>query len=194
MKNLVHEILFGKNSLVSGGIALAVVLSIALGCNCGKTFDLANLAKESNSSNTSKTSDDDSKTSSSSSEIPSNAVVEDLVKETMSDFSEAVDSGDFADIYNKASTDFQDTYTLDEMTKAFKSYTDKKKLVVPILNKVPSLDAEFDHPPGLRSEQKLSILMASGKFSTKPYHVRFDFEYVKRGGEWKLLKLVINIP
>ena len=190
MKKLVHEIVFGKNSLVSGGIALAVVLSIALGCNCGKTFDLANLAKESNTSKTS----DEPKTSSSSDAVPSNSVVEGLVKNTISEFSDAVDSGDFADLYNNASSDFQGTYTLDEVTKAFKSYTDKKKLVVPVLNKVGSTDAEFDRDPSLRTEQKLNILMASGKFKTKPYNVRFDFEYVMRGGEWKLLKLVINIP
>lgn len=189
MKKLVHEIVFGKNSLISGGIALAVVLSIALGCNCGKTFDLSNLAKEANTS-----SKPDTTSSSDNDAVPSDAVVEGLVKETISDFAEAVDSGDFSDLYQKASTDFQGTYTLDETTKAFKSYTDKKKLVVPILNKVQATDVEFDRAPSIRTEKKLDILMATGKFKTKPYAVRFDFEYVQRGGSWKLLKLVINIP
>lgn len=188
MRNLLHEIIFGKNGKISGLIALAVVLSIALGCNCGKDFDLANLGKKddnSTASNSSRSSDDS---------IPSNAVVEGLVKETMEDFADAVETGSFSDIYSKASEDFQGTYTLDEMTTAFKSYTDKKKLVVPILKKIPSTDADFDSPPGIRSEKSLKILMAKGKFKTKPFNVRFDYEYVMRGGEWKLLKLVINIP
>jgi hypothetical protein len=112
----------------------------------------------------------------------------------MREFADAVDTGDFNAIYNNASSDFQGTYTVDEMKTAFKSYTDKKKIVVPILNKVEGLDAEFDSLPSIRSEKSLSILVAKGKFNTKPYKTRFDYEYVMRGGEWKLLKLVINIP
>ncbi|MGB7203638.1 MAG: hypothetical protein WBD16_15435 [Pyrinomonadaceae bacterium] len=189
MKKLINEILFGKNAVVSGLIALAVVSSVALGCNCGKDFDLSNLAKNANTGGFSNSSDDTSDGS-----VPSNIVVEGLVKDTMREFADAVDTGDFNTIYNNASSDFQGTYTVDEMKTAFKSYTDKKKIVVPILNKVEGLDAEFDSPPSIRSEKSLNILVAKGKFNTKPYKTRFDYEYVMRGGEWKLLKLVINIP
>ena|SRR5580765_2522214 len=190
MKKLINELFFGRNAQVSGLIALAVVLSIALGCNCGKSFDLSNLAKDANSaSNTG-----DSKTDTSDGSIPSNSVVEALVKDTTSQFGDAVQSGDFSDLYKDASSDFQSTYTVDQMKTAFKSYTDKRSVVVPILNKVGSTDAEFSSSPGLRTEHGLNILMAKGKFDTKPYNVRFDYEYVMRGGEWKLLKLVINIP
>lgn len=80
------------------------------------------------------------------------------------------------------------------MRTAFKSYIGKKSLVVPILRKVKDADADFTSAPSLRSEKGLKILVATGKFPTKPYAVRFDFEYVMRGGEWKLLKLVVNIP
>ncbi|MFM9903800.1 MAG: hypothetical protein ACKVQJ_04425 [Pyrinomonadaceae bacterium] len=186
MKKLIHKLVFGKNGKLSGLIALAVIGSIALGCNCGKNFDLANLAKNSNLSNSSSDSTSDS--------VPSNSVVEGLVKDTISQFSDAVDSGDFADLRSNASTDFQSTYSVSEMKTAFKSYTDKRSLVVPVLNKVPSTDANFSRPPSLRSEKGLKILVAEGKFPTKPYNVRFEFEYVMRGGEWKLLKLVVNIP
>lgn len=189
MRNLISQLFFGKNNRISGPIALAVVLSIALGCNCNKDFDLANLAKNSNSASTSNSSDTKSDDS-----VPSNSVVEGLVKDTTADFAEAVDTKDFNALYDKASADFQSTYTVEQMETAFKSYTDKKKLVVPILDKVQNMDAEFDSPPGIRTEKGLKILMAKGKFKTKPFGVRFDYEYVMRGGEWKLLKLVVNIP
>lgn len=189
MKKLINEILFGKNIMASGLIALAVVSSIALGCNCNKSFDLANLAKNANTGGVSNSTDDTSDGS-----VPSDTVVEGLVKDTMREFADAIDTGDFNAIYNNASSDFQGTYTVDEMKTAFKSYTDKKKVVVPILNKIEGVDAEFDSPPSIRTEKGLSILMAKGKFDTKPYKTRFDYEYVMRGGEWKLLKLVINIP
>lgn len=186
MKNIVLDIISGKN-LFSGLIALAVIASIALGCNCGKDLDLSNIGKNTNTSSPpTKTSDDDI--------LPPDAIVEDLVLETMKKFRDGVQSEDFSELYNDASTDFQGTYTLSQVNSSFKTYTDKKKFVVPILDKVQSMSAEFDRKPSLRSEKGLSILMASGKFKTKPYNVRFDYEYVLREGEWKLLKLVINIP
>ncbi|MFN2501009.1 MAG: hypothetical protein ABR530_03235 [Pyrinomonadaceae bacterium] len=188
MKKLLNELLFGRNAKFSGLIALGIVGSIALGCNCGKNVDLGNLAKQPNNSATSPSS------TSTGDSVPSNAEVESMVKETTAQFAEAVDSGDFSDLYESASSDFQKTYTLDQMTAAFKSYTDKKSVVVPVLKRVQNADAEFTKEPSLRTENRLSILVASGKFPTKPYGVRFDYEYVMRQGEWKLLKLVVNIP
>lgn len=189
MKTLARSLFVGSNNIVTGVIALAVVLSIALGCNCNK--DLANLGKEDTPSNTAANTKTET---TSSSEVPSNSVVEGLVKDTISQFADAVDSGNFADLHSKASTDFQSSYTVDQMATAFKSYTDKKRVVVPILEKADDMDAKFKADPSLRSEKGLKILMAEGEFATKPAKTRFDFEYVNRGGEWKLLKLVINIP
>ncbi|MFN0139021.1 MAG: hypothetical protein ACKVQW_02900 [Pyrinomonadaceae bacterium] len=188
MKTVITEVVFGTNAKLSGVIALAVVLSVALGCNCGKDFDLANLAKNANTGGFSNSSNDTSDGS-----VPSDAVVEGLIKETMREFADAVDTGDFNAIHDNASSDFQGTYTVDEMKTAFKSYTDKKKVIVPILNKIEATDAEFDSPPSIRTEKGLNILVAKGKFKTKPFQTRFDYEYVMRGGEWKLLKLIIKI-
>ncbi len=191
MKNLVKKALFGGNNIVSGCVALAVVMSIALGCNCNKEFDLANLGKSEPSNSASNTATD---SRSDSASVPSNSVVEGLVKETIEKFSDGVETGDFTDLRDYSSANFQNTYTADQVAEGFKSYTDKKKLVVPILKKAEAKDAEFDRSPSIRREKGLDILSASGKFATKPYGVRFDFEYVMLGGEWKLLKLVINIP
>ncbi len=80
MKNLAKKALFGGNNIVSGCVALAVVMSIALGCNCNKDFDLANLGK-SEPSNSASNSATNSSTDSAS--VPSNSVVEGLVKETI---------------------------------------------------------------------------------------------------------------
>ncbi len=195
MKKLVNEILFGTNARVSGLIALAIVGLIALGCSCGKDFNFSNLVGNSNSTSNNRnseivSSDDDT----SSDDVPSDSEVESLVKETTAEFADAVNSGDFSQIHANASSDFQSTYTVEEMTAAFKSYTDKKKIVVPILKKVAASEAEFPTPPTIRTEKGLNILVANGKFPTKPYNVRFDYEYVMRSGDWKLLKLVINIP
>lgn len=191
MKTLARSLFVGSNNIVTGVIALAVVLSIALGCNCNKDFDLANLGKQDTPSNSAANSKTDT---TSSSEVPSNSVVEGLVKDTISQFADAVDSGNFADLHSSASSDFQATYTVDQMATAFKSYTDKKRVVVPILEKADDMNAKFKNEPSIRTEKGLKILMAEGEFPTKPFKTRFDFEYVNRGGEWKLLKLIVNIP
>lgn len=193
---LLNSLFFGKSAKASGLIAFAVIGLIALGCTCNKGFDLGNIAGESNNTKKSDEPADTKKTSDTDAEngVPSQDVVEGLVKETIADFAEAVESGDFSDLHDKASQDFQSSYTVEEMATAFKSYTDKKTVVVPILKKVANTDAKFASEPSIRKEKGLSILMAEGEFPTKPYKVRFDYEYVMRDGEWKLLKLVINIP
>ena len=186
----IKELLFGKNPMVSGIAALAVIASIALGCNCSKSLgDLANEA-----SNTAVVNSNTETVDSTSADVPSESATEDLVKETTALFAKAVESGDFSELYQSASSDFRSTYTEDEIKTAFKSYTDKKRVVVPVLKKVATTDAEFTVAPLTRLEKGVKILMAKGKFPTKPYSVRYDYEYVMRDGEWKLLKLVINIP
>lgn len=190
MRSILKSLFWGSNNLITGAIALGVVLSIALGCNCNKDFNLGNTTS---SSNDTRPANDD-RTDTSNGGVPSESVVEGLVKETLADFADAVDSGDFSDLHAKASQDFQASYTVDQMKTAFKSYTDKKRVVMPIFNRVETTPAKFTTPPGLRTEQNLKILMAKGEFPTKPFKVRYDFEYVYRGGEWKLLKLIVNVP
>src|SRR5918993_157261 len=50
MKKIIEKIFSGKDNTVNGLIALAVIASIALGCNCNKSFDLNNSSSSSNSS------------------------------------------------------------------------------------------------------------------------------------------------
>lgn len=195
-QNLLSQALKSKGVL-SGLFALTIVALIALGCSCNDKLSkigdevnkaAANAAKQAGTKGVS--TDDDS----SDVELPNNDVVEGLVKETIQKFSDGVDSGDFQDLYDYSSPDFQSTYTVDEIKTAFKSYTANKKRVVPILEKVADTDAIFSSPAAIDTRQNLKVLKTAGSFPTKPFKVRFDFEYVMRDGEWKLLKMVINIP
>lgn len=190
MKRIKERLFFGSDTIASAAIA-ALVLCFVMGCTCGKSLDLANRAKVSD--NSSSNSSTDSSTTNSG-DTPSDSVVEGLVKATTEDFADGVEASDFDALRSGASVDFQESYSADEIRNAFKSYIDKKRVVLPILRKVDSADVNFSRAPSIRTEKGLSILMAAGEFKTKPYKVRFDYEYVMRGGEWKLLKLVINIP
>jgi hypothetical protein len=190
MKNILNRLVNGKDNKLSGLIALAVVLSIALGCNCNRSLDLGNSSSNSSSDNPF------SNTSSSSQEngdMPDDALLKALVKETTADFAAAISAGDFTNMYEKASTDFKQTYTKDQFQSSFKDFIAKKRQVLPILAKAVSSDPEFTSSPRIRSEQGLSILVTEGKYATKPLPVTINYEYVKRDGRWKLLVFKIFI-
>jgi hypothetical protein len=191
MKRIFATILFGKSNLVSGLVATCVVAAIALGCTCGKGLDLGNVSQNGNSSSSNSSSDDS--TSSANGEVPSNSTCEAMVRELTADFARAIDSNDFSTIYSDASTDFQNSYSEDQMKDVFKTFVNKKRQVVPILEKTDSMSPVFTPSPYIRTEKGLSILVLNGKFTTKPVPMNFEYEFVNRGGEWKMLKLIVKL-
>ena len=189
MKRLFRELLFGKDTRFNGLIAFCIVASIALGCNCKELSEMG----KSNSSDSPSASNSNTSTTTDAGGIPSDSTLQSMIKETTADFAQAIDTNDFSEIYEKSSTDFKNTYTEEQMKNVFKTFVDKKRLILPSLNKVGDSTAEFSPAPRIRTEQGLDILVLHGKFPTKPMNVKFEYEYVKRGGEWKLLKLIVNM-
>jgi hypothetical protein len=172
--------------------ALLTIVLVTVGCN----FQLGKNSTSDSGIGSSSASPSYSPAGESGSEakLPPIEDITRMVKDTTAEFADSVESGNFESLYENASPDFQTTFTLDQLTEAFKSYTEKRSIVVPILRKVQDANAEFQPTPRIRNEQGLDILVATGKFPTAPYNVRFDYEYVHREGEWKLLKLVVNMP
>ena len=191
MKALISNLLFGKDNF-SGVIALLIVAAIALGCACPKGLDLANIAKNSNSSSTSTNSADDSSTTSDE-DLPSRELIDAMVAETTADFNYSIITNDFSDMYRKASPNFQATYTEQEFKKAFKDFVDKKRMTGPILSKAVSMEPQYSPEPFIRTERGQAILVVNGKYPTKPMPLSFEYEYIKSDGDWKLLKLVIRV-
>jgi hypothetical protein len=193
MKKLVTNILFGRDKL-SGLMAFMIVAAIALGCTCGKNFDMANLGKDENSSSTSNTSSDTPfGDSDDDSAMPDDVLLNALVKETTASFAAAVTTEDFSNLYEKSSSDFKSTYTEAEMKNIFKDFTKNKRVITPILAKAIAMDPEFSPEPSIRQEQGLDILVTNGSYATKPVPTNFEYEYVKREGKWRLLKLIVKL-
>lgn len=188
MKNLINTLLFGRDKF-SFLIALGIVCAIALGCSCGKDFDLSNIGKESNTTSTSS----NSTTNGSDEDIPAEGDLESLVKDTTDDFQKAIDSNDFSTMRENASSDFQSQFSEQQMEDAFKQYVQNKKIVLPVLNNALTQTPTFSPAPSIRTERGLNILVLSGSFPSKPRVLKFETEYIKRDGEWKLLKYVVNM-
>jgi len=192
MKAHLSNLIFGTDNLLSGFIALAFVLAVALGCTCGKNLDLANLGKNgntaSNSANASTDSDDDAATG----DMPGDELLNALVKETTADFAYAISTEDFSQMYEKASRDLQSQYSAEQMKDVFKSEIKNKKRLLPILAKLVSMKPTYSPDPYIRTEAGNSILVVNGTYDVKPQALDFEYEYVKRNGQFKLLKLVLK--
>src|SRR5437868_14036543 len=95
MKKLINEILYGKNSMVSGLIALAVISAIGLGCFCNKDkFEgLSNTGSSSPTPNAASPSPAATKSytkaDASKNEVPSSDEMQDIVKKTLLDFNDS---------------------------------------------------------------------------------------------------------
>lgn len=129
----------------------------------------------------------------SSGDAPSKGEVEALVKESMADFANALEQGDFTDFHANSSKDFQSTFTPEQLKTTFQTYLNNKNIVLPVLNSVDGTTATFTDGPRIRTENGLKIVVANGSFPTKQRTTKFETDYIWRNGEWKLLKFKINM-
>lgn len=187
MKSLLTQLIYGQDSKLSGLIALVIVAAVALGCTCGKNFDLGNSGSNSNSGNSSEN------VFGGDTEDVDEAQIKATVKSTTAAFANAVSTGDFSRLYADTAQEFKEKYTEEQFKGAFNDFTRQKRQLLPIVAKTVSMDPEYDTQPSTRTESSNTILTASGKYSTKPLPVTFKYEYVKRDGSWKLLKIEINV-
>ena len=191
MRLILKDLLCGSSNTANGILALGIVMLIALGCTCGKSMNLANLTKELSEAN-SHISNTETDSDSEDSEVPDDRLLNALVRETTADFAYSISTEDFSAMYAKASPDFQSTYTEAEMRDVFKSTIANKKRLLPLLAKVVSMQPDYSPDPYIRTEQGASILVVNGKYEVKPTPLNFTYEYVKRDGKFKLLKLLLS--
>lgn len=195
MRRLIKELLLGKNSMVSGLIALGIVSAIALGCSCGKNFDLANLAKDKetnkpvfNSSTPDVKPDDSTLSDTPRGDVPSEREMEELTKTTLLDFNDAVQKGDFTDFHSKVSKVWKKTATPEAFNQGFKEFIAKKIDI----SGVKTQNAAFDPEPKVEKRGGLKVLKANGRYDTYPLPAKFETEYLKEDGEWKLISIRVD--
>lgn len=184
-----RSLLFGRGNLFSGVIALSIVMLIALGCTCGKDFNLAN--SSSNSSNTSSGNSifGDDKDSGDVDDTLAKATI----KATTAQFASAISSEDFSSLYADTATEFRSKYSEEELKSQFSDFIRQKRQLLPILATAVAMDPEFTDGPETRTEGNETVLSVSGKYPTKPLPMTFKYEYVKRQSKWWLLRLEVYV-
>lgn len=165
MKNTIYRNAFEKYNKYSAVAALLIVFLVVLGCGGGEKPAAP----------------------------PTEAEAQTLLKATMADFAKAIETGDFKSFREGASKEFQSQFSDEQVKTTFKTFTDKKDVVAPILREASTMNPTFSPAISVREEKGYHILVANGTFATEDVPTKFQNEYVYQDGKWKLLKIQINL-
>lgn len=201
MKNTLGQIIWGKDKRFNGLIALGIVTLIVLGCNCNKLAELGQ--KDNNSTTPSNTftpptntgtaptpAPTFTKADASKKQIPVDAELQEMVKTTVLDFNDAVQSEDFTNFHAKSSKALQRTANPAKMKETFQQFIDGEMNIASI----SSMQAKITSPPKLENRSGYNIFSVSGEYPTYGVTTTFDLQYVAEGKDWKLLLIKIYAP
>ncbi len=210
MKIFLSKLFTGKENKSNGLLAFALVAMVALGCTCGKNFDLANIAKNAeNSANTSSGnttstpppfgSDDNTsaappteysgkKADASKSEIPSDDELQSMVKTTLLDFNDAVLSDDFNNFHSTICQPWQKEMSPEKFRTEFQEFVTKRIDI----KDIKSYDAEFTPAPTISKVVGYRTLLVEGKYQTRPKLTKFTLNYIPEGKQWKLSRIEVD--
>ena len=109
-----------------------------------------------------------------------------LIKASLMTFNDANVTGNYAVLHAKLSKPFRDQHGPDRLKEAFRPFADKKIDFDIIVAKPPIATA----PASVDNEGKLLL---RGYFDTRPSQVLYDLAFIRSEGEWKLIKLNVNV-
>lgn len=132
----------------------------------------------------------DSSTSDAKPVIPSDDKLQTLVKQTVMDFGDAVQSGDFGDFHKKTAKVWRDTSSPEKMLEAFKVFVDNKENFN-FKRAIATLDATFSPAPAIEKVSGLDAMIVKGSYATKPA-TNFELKYTMDDGTWKLIGINIK--
>jgi hypothetical protein len=123
-------------------------------------------------------------------EMPAEPELQDLVKATMMDFNDAVQSGDFTDFHKKAAKKWREQNTAEEIKDAFKTFVDNKENFN--LKPISGMKATFEPAPTFEPLGDEKALALTGSYPTTPKKLRFELKYLKDDGSWRVASIRIR--
>ena len=118
--------------------------------------------------------------------IPNKAAQEVLIKTTLLTFNDANVTGNYAVLHAKGAKPFRDQFPPERLKDVFKAFVD---------NHI-DFDIIAARTPLSTQEAKINdegVLNLQGYFDTTPNHVYYDLNYILSEGEWKPIKINVNV-
>jgi hypothetical protein len=118
--------------------------------------------------------------------VPSPQLQEMLIKGALMTLNDANLTGNYSVLHARLSKPFRDQFTPEKLKEVFKSFADQKAdwAVITTLRPVPAADSSID---------KRGALQMRGYFDSTPSRVNYDLDFIPSEGEWKPLKLNIDV-
>jgi hypothetical protein len=109
-----------------------------------------------------------------------------LIKTTLLSFNDANLTQNYDVLHAKLSKQFREQFPPERLKQVFKPFVDQKIDINPIAAKkpIPDKTAEVD---------ERGVLSLTGHFDTTPSHVFYDLGYVVSEGQWKPIKINVNV-
>jgi len=118
--------------------------------------------------------------------IPSAELQEVLIKASLLSFNDANVTGNYTVLHAKLSKPFRDQFPPEKLSDIFKEFRDKHI----------DFDIVAAKKPMSVEEPKISdngILSIKGYFDTTPSRVNYDLAFIMSDGEWKLIKINVDV-
>ncbi len=119
-------------------------------------------------------------------DLPTQAEIVALVRESLLKFNEAIQKKSFADFYDYVAVSWQSQLSEKRLQRAFQPFIDAQVN----LADVAKVEPVFDQQPQVNSE---GLLVANGYFPTQPYRVVFTLKYTYELPKWKLFGIDVNL-
>lgn len=118
--------------------------------------------------------------------VPAERPLEALVKATLLSFNDANVTGNYSVFHAKLSRPFRQQFTVEKLRETFKEFGEKNIDI----DVVSAMKPTYNPAPAVDSEGKLIV---KGFFPTDPTQVNFGLEFIPSDGEWKLIRINVNL-
>jgi hypothetical protein len=185
----------GKDARIRVRLAIGCLILVVAGC-FGCKGDVTSPTPKSNTadeksdnrnsdkslSNDNLSAKDNKKSDDATGEIPSDNVLQEMVKTTILEFNEAVQRADFKDFYENMGTVKQKETSPAKLKDFYRQFIDKKIN----LDSIRGMTANFLSTPKITNGNGYRELVLEGRYPTSPNRTSFSLAYTPENGKWKL--------
>jgi hypothetical protein len=118
--------------------------------------------------------------------MPDATMQEMLIKSTLMTFNDANVTANYTVLHAKMSKPFRDQFPPDRLKTAFKDFSEKHIDIAMVAARIPVPDM----PASINDD---GVLTLEGHFDSAPKKLKFILGYIMSDGEWKPIRLKVDI-